>query len=160
MPTVTASDAPWGLEAVALPSSGSDVRALLEAMPAQLDGLAKQPVTGGEAAYGDTGMGQMAGSMETFLRVMDLGGSSDNEYGTGGPFVEAMVRSGDIGNGGSATDADAGLVWAAGRASGSKDYYTVMWASPDSRYVFLAQGTSEAQRLALIDAFKSAAAAP
>jgi hypothetical protein len=155
--TTASEPPPWGLDAVALPSTQREIEALLEAMPAEVAGLPKQPVSANEAAYGDAGMGQMSGSMETFLRVMDLGGSAGNEYGTAAPFIGALVDNGDIGNEGASLETDGPIVWAAGHTAGSTDYYSVMWGEPDSRYVFLIEGTSEAERLALIEAFTAAA---
>lgn len=153
------AQAPWGLEAVLLPDSERAITGMLAAMPAEMEGLARQPIVGSEVDYGDRGMGGMAGSMEVFLRVMTLGGPG-TEFGTGAPFVRAMVDSGGIGSESKNLDPNAPLVYAAGTTpAGDTTYYSAMWAAPDSRYVFLVQATSEAQRVALIEAFIRASTA-
>jgi hypothetical protein len=155
--SVTVAEPPWGVDPATLPTSSDEVEAVLASMPARVAGLTKQPPTGNEVGYGDTGMGEMAGSMEVFLRVMDLGGKS--AYGTGAPFLEAMVDTGDTGGEAAQLDADGDLVYAAGTTTvGHVDYATAMWAAPDSRYVFLVQGTTEDERAALIAAFNDAVA--
>lgn len=151
--------APWGLEDVQLPDSERAVKAMLAAMPAEIEGLSRQPIVGSEVDYGDSGMGGMAGSMEVFLRVMTLGGPG-TDYGTGAPFVRAMVDSGGIGSESKNLDAKAPMVYAAGAMpAGDTTYYSMMWAAPDSRFVFLVQATSESQRAALIEAFTRATTA-
>lgn len=153
------AQAPWGLEAVPLPDSERAVKSLLASMPAEIEGLPRQPIVGSEVDYGDRGMGRMAGSMEVFLRVMTLGGPG-TQFGTGAPFVRAMVDSGGIGSESKNLDPNAPLVYAAGTTpAGDTTYYSAMWAAPDSRYVFLVQATSEGQRLALVEAFTEAAGA-
>jgi hypothetical protein len=155
--SATVATPPWGVDPATLPTSDDEVEAVLASMPEQVAGLAKQPQTGNEVGYGDTGMGEMAGSMEVFLRVMDLGG--ENAYGTGAPFLEAMVDTGDTGGEAAQLDPDGDLVYAAGTTTvGDVRYATAMWAAPDSRYVFLVQGTTEDERAALIAAFNDAAA--
>jgi hypothetical protein len=154
----TVAEPPWGVDPATLPTSDDEIEAVLTSMPEQVAGLTKQPPTGNEVGYGDTGMGEMAGSMEVFLRVMDLGGK--NAYGTGAPFLEAMVDTGDTGGEVAQLDPDGDLVYAAGTtAAGDVDYTTAMWAAPDSRYVFLVQGTTQDERAALIAAFNDAVAA-
>lgn len=85
------------------------MQAMLAAMPAELDGLPRQPIVGSEVDYGDSGMGAMPGSMEVFLRVMALGGPG-TEYGPGAPFVQAMVSSGGVGAESKDLDPGASLV--------------------------------------------------
>jgi hypothetical protein len=150
-------DAPWGLDPAALPLTEKQVEELLDAMPDTLQGLTAVR-TGNEVGYGNTGMGELAGSMEVFLRAMDLGGRGD--YGTGAPFIQAMADTGGVGSGASQLDPAAPLVFAVGSTPGATTYYSAMWAVPDSRYVFLVQATSEEERLALVEAFKAASSIP
>jgi hypothetical protein len=147
--------APWGLDATPLPESEAEIDAVLSAMPAEIDGLPGE-VQGNEIDYGERGMGEMAGSMETFMRVMTLGGQ---EYGTGAAFVGAIAQNGGIDIEAQELAADAPLVYVAGStpASGTT-YFSVMWAAPDARHVMLIQAVSDAQRLALVRAFQAAAA--
>jgi hypothetical protein len=147
--------APWGLDATLVPESEAEIDAVLAAMPPEIDGVPGE-VQGNEIDYGDRGMGEMAGSMETFLRVMTLGGE---EYGTGAAFVGAIVQNGGIDIEAQELGADAPLVYVAGSTpAGGSTYFSVMWAAPDAPYVMLIQATSDAQRLALVRAFQDAAA--
>jgi hypothetical protein len=149
-----ASEPPWGLDAAPLPETETDVSAVLAAMPTELDGMTGT-IQGNEIDYGDSGMGEIAGSMETFLRVMTLGGE---DFGTGAPFIEAIVQSGGIQVEGQELDPQAALVYVAGTTpAGEVDYASIMWANPDSRYVLLIQATSPEQRAALIEAYVDAA---
>lgn len=155
-PTTTATGVPpWGLATAPLPGSQADIEALLGAMPTELDGLTRTS-GGNEVGYGEGGMGEVSGSMETFLRVMTIGGE---EFGAGAPFIEAIVEAGGIEIEAQELDPDAPVVYMAGvTPAGGSEYASVMWAEPSSTYVLLIQGTSTEQRAALVAAYEAAAA--
>lgn len=146
---------PWGLGAAPVPTSEEEIDAVLAAMPTELDGLTGT-VGGNEIGYGEGGMGEVSGSMETFLRVMTIGGE---EFGSGASFIEAIVQAGGIEIEGQDLDPDAPIVYVAGvTPAGETEYASVMWAEPSSSYVLLIQGTSTEQRAALVAAYEAAAA--
>lgn len=152
----SSQEPPLGLGSAPVPESQEDIDSILEAMPVELDGLVGT-VSGNEVSYGEGGMGEVSGSMETFLRVMTVGGE---EYGTGARFVEAIVEAGGIEIEEQELDPAAPLVYVAGvTPAGEVEYASVMWADPASPYVLLIQGTSEEQRAALIGAYVNAASA-
>jgi len=146
---------PWGLETAPVPTSEEEIDAVLAAMPTELDGLTGT-IGGNEIGYGEGGMGEVSGSMETFLRVMTIGGE---EFGAGAPFIEAIVQAGGIEIEAQELDPDAPIVYMAGvTPAGESEYASVMWAEPSSTYVLLIQGTSTEQRAALVAAYEAAAA--
>lgn len=148
------AEAPWGLDDAPLPENQADIASLLEAMPTQVGNLEGE-VQGNEIAYGDGGMVEIAGGMETFVRVMTLGGE---EYGTGAPFIGAIVQNGGIQIESQDLDPSAPVVYVAGvTPAGDTEYATAMWADPGSRYVVLIQGTSREERAALVSAYRQAA---
>jgi hypothetical protein len=154
--TASVSDQPpWGLDATPVPTSQEEMDAVLAAMPTQLDGLTGA-VGGNEIGYGEGGMGEVAGSMETFLRIMTIGGQ---EYGEGASFIEAIIQGGGIEIEAQELDPEAPIVYVAGLTpTGDVTYASVMWADPAAPYVLLIQGTSPQQRDALVAAYEDAAA--
>jgi len=154
--TASVSDQPpWGLAATPVPTNQEEIDAVLAAMPTEVDGL-MGTVGGNEIGYGEGGMGEVAGSMETFLRIMTIGGE---EYGEGAAFIEAIIQGGGIEIEGQELDPEAPIVYVAGLTpTGEVTYASVMWAEPAAPYVLLIQGTSPEQRAALVAAYEDAAA--
>lgn len=152
---VASDQPPWGLETTPVPASQAEIDAVLGAMPTELDGLSGV-VAGNEIGYGDGGMGEVSGSMETFLRVMTIGGE---DFGEGAPFIDAIVQAGGIEIEAQDLDPDAQVVYVAGTTpTGGVEYASVMWAEPTAPYVLLIQGTSPEQRAVLVAAYQAAAA--
>jgi len=150
-----ATEPPWGLDETPVPTSQEEIDEVLGAMPTDLDGLTGA-VGGNEIGYGAGGMGEVAGSMETFLRIMTIGGE---EYGQGASFIGAIVQGGGIEVEGQELDPEAPIVYLAGLTpAGDITYASMMWAEPASPFVLLIQGTSPEQREMLIAAYEQAAA--
>lgn len=152
--STTPMEPPWGLDEIQVPTSQEEIDAVLAAMPTELDGLTGA-AGGNEIGYGEGGMGEVAGSMETFLRIMTIGGEG---YGEGASFISAIVQGGGIEIEGQELDPDAPIVYLAGLTpTGDITYASMMWAEPASSYVLLIQGTSPEQREMLIAAYEQAA---
>jgi hypothetical protein len=154
-PSSSALGPPWGLLSTPVPGSQEEIDAVIAAMPDEVEGLTAT-AQGNEIAYGESGMGEVSGSMETFLRIMTIGG---DEFGQGAPFIEAIAETGGLEVEGQDLDPDASIVFLAGLTpAGDVTYASVMWADPSAPYVLLIQGTSPEQRAALVAAYEQAAA--
>lgn len=154
-PSSASDGPPWGLLSAPVPDSQEEIDAVIAAMPGELDGLTAT-AEGNEVAYGESGMGEVSGAMETFLRIMTIGG---DEFGQGASFIEAIAETGGLEIEGQDLDPDAPIVYLAGLTpAGDVTYASVMWADPSAPYVLLIQGTSPEQRASLVAAYERAAA--
>lgn len=140
-----ASQPPWGLDGVTVPSDESSVRRVLEAMPDTVGGQERLDLSPDEAAY-----------EQMRLRALRLGERAQAEGlpPTARAYLERLAESGEIEIETRQLDPETELVYlTATTTANGQPVYVMAWGEPESEWVFSLSADSADNRVALVNAF-------
>ena len=154
---------PWGLDAIDMPDTVEEVQAAISALPGEIDGLSRSGggILGGSAGvmYGESGIFWIV-QVQPTEQIEMLGMPGVN---TPTDWLESVGSGKSVDRSIEERALTGGLLWVASSSEWETapgqmgTAYLLDWAQPGGDFAFFIQAGSEAGRIALVEAFITAA---